>query len=101
MCYQSFAFNDRVSLWAVNNSNSLTLSNALSLTLQTHPNTGHSKKVNDFVQFKGALLTASSDGTLQVKLFFLWLELIYVKLNDEFWKGQVSSLSMPFLSKYA
>ena len=65
------------------NSNWLTLSNALSLSLQTDPNTGHCKKVNDFVQFKGALLTASSDGTLQVKLFFLWLELTYVQQNFE------------------
>ncbi|XP_028404732.1 F-box/WD repeat-containing protein 9-like [Dendronephthya gigantea] len=34
--------------------------------IKTNPNTGHSKRVNDFVQFKGGLLTASADGTLQV-----------------------------------
>ena len=34
--------------------------------VKTDPNTGHSRRVNDFAQFEGALLTASADGTLQV-----------------------------------
>lgn len=74
MCYinnETSAFNDRVSRWAVNNSSYLSscvpTNDALSLLLQTDPNTGHSKKVNDFAQFKGAFLTASADGTVQVK----------------------------------